>query len=320
MDDRGLNKTERVLFLYTKLLDGQVLQKDELAKRFSVNEKSVQRDLEDIRNFLEEAGIEEGNGNQLIYDYQEKGYRLEQDAKLRLTNGEALAVCKILLESRAFIKKEMVSILDRIVANCIPKENRKIISDLLSNEVFHYIELQHHKVYMEKMWDIAMAIRQSKYIDIIYQRSTDRKLVNRHLKPVAIMFSEYYFYLAAFDDEEIKKDFDVINDANPTIYRIDRIQSVKVSEERFLIPYTDRFEEGEFKKRIQFMYGGKLQKVEFLYSGTAVESVLDRLPTAKIIHEEDGKYRIVAEVFGKGIEMWIRSQGDMVSEIRYKTK
>lgn len=240
---------------------------------------------------------------------------------MRLSSGEALAVCKILLESRAFTKREMVSILDRIVANCIPKEKRKIVSDLLANEEFHYMELRHHKVFIEEMWDIAKAIRYSRYIDIIYQRSTDKQLINRHLKPVAIMFSEYYFYLAAFiDDEKTKKDFDVINDANPTIYRIDRIQSLKVSGERFYIPYADRFEEGEFRKRIQFMYGGKLQKVEFVYSGTAVESVLDRLPTARIIHEESGKYKITAEVFGKGIEMWIRSQGEMVSEVKYKAK
>lgn len=82
--------------------------------------------------------------------------------------------------------------------------------------------------------------------------------------------------------------------------------------EKFRIPYTDRFEEGEFRKRIQFMMGGRLQKVKFKYKGSSVEAVLDRLPTARIIDEEDGAYIISAEVFGKGINMWLRSQGDMV--------
>ena len=59
------------------------------------------------------------------------------------------------------------------------------------------------------------------------------------------------------------------------------------------------------------MYGGKLQKVKFEYSGTDV-AVLDRLPTARIIKEEDGKYVIEAEVFGKGNEMWLRSQRENV--------
>ena len=60
------------------------------------------------------------------------------------------------------------------------------------------------------------------------------------------------------------------------------------------------------------MYGGKLQKVTFQYFGKSIEAVLDRLPTAKILKEEDGVYTVSAEVFGTGIEMWLRSQGDVV--------
>lgn len=55
------------------------------------------------------------------------------------------------------------------------------------------------------------------------------------------------------------------------------------------------------------MYGGKLRRIKFKYFGYSVEAVLDRLPTAKILAEEDGVYTISAEVFGKGIEMWLRS-------------
>ena len=44
-------------------------------------------------------------------------------------------------------------------------------------------------------------------------------------------------------------------------------------------------------------------------------SVLDRLPTAKVLSEEDGKYVVQAEVFGKGIGMWLRSQGDFIRVI-----
>lgn len=63
------------------------------------------------------------------------------------------------------------------------------------------------------------------------------------------------------------------------------------------------------------MWGGKLQKVKFKYLGQNIEAILDRLPTAKILSEEDGIYIIEAEVFGKGIDMWLRSQGDLVEKI-----
>ena len=78
------------------------------------------------------------------------------------------------------------------------------------------------------------------------------------------------------------------------------------------MPYKDRFEEGEFRKRVQFMYGGKLQKIEFRYTGPSIEAVPDRLPTAKIVSTEADEWTIHAEVFSKGIDMWLRSQGDYI--------
>ncbi len=44
------------------------------------------------------------------------------------------------------------------------------------------------------------------------------------------------------------------------------------------------------------------------------EAVLDRLPTARISDEEDGVYT-TAEVFGKRGEIWVRSQGDSISDV-----
>lgn len=120
--------------------------------------------------------------------------------------------------------------------------------------------------------------------------------------------------MTAFIDEadEVRERFDVINDAFPTIYRIDRIKRLKVLKEQFHIPYKDRFEEGEFRKRVQFMYGGKLQRVKFRYKGDSIEAVKDRLPTAEILSHDENGYVVTAEVFGTGIEMWLKSQGDNV--------
>ena len=60
------------------------------------------------------------------------------------------------------------------------------------------------------------------------------------------------------------------------------------------------------------MYGGKLQRVKFRYTGQSLEAVLDRLPTAEIISHDDTGWIITAEVFGKGIDMWLQSQGALV--------
>lgn len=309
-------KTERVLGIYTKLMRGDIVNKAHEAKEYGVDERSIQRDIESIRNFLDLNIEQTGVVNSVIYDRVQKGYRMEQIYKIKLTNSEILAICKILLDSRAFTKKEMEEMLRKLIECCVPQNNQRLVADLIKNEEFHYIEPRHKTVFIDKMWDLGEAIQQCRYIEIEYLRTKDKAIVKRKVKPVAIMFSEYYFYLTAFiDDDKLREHFDVINDSFPTIYRIDRIKSMNILDERFHIPYSSRFEEGEFRKRIQFMYGGKLQKIKFRYSGSSVEAVLDRLPTAQILDETDGVYTISAEVFGKGIDMWLRSQGDAVEVV-----
>lgn len=311
--ENSKDKVGRILAIYSKLMDGHVVNKAEEAAYYKVNERSIQRDIDDIRNFLEQEAVERGVFHEVIYDREKKGYRIDQIYKIKLSNDEILAISKILLDSRALKKEEMLSVIKRLINCCVPEENRKLVNDLIANESFHYIELNHGKSILNTMWEIARAIHDNEYIEIEYQGLKSSIPKARKLKPLAIMFSEYYFYLAAFiDDEKVRENFDVINDSFPTIYRIDRIRSLNVLNERFHIPYSNRFEEGEFRKRIQFMYGGKLRRVQFEYSGLSVEAILDRLPTAKIIAENDGKYTIQAEVFGDGIDMWLRSQGDMV--------
>ena len=313
------DKIQRVLGLYTKLINGSVINKATEAGNYNVNERSIQRDIDDIRNYLEQQGIEDGIMNSVEYDRQVKGYKLKQIYKLKFTNPEILAICKILLDSRAFTKKEMEGVLAKLIDSCVPEDNRKLVKEMIRNEEFHYIQPRHGTVFMDTMWSISRAIYNHNYIEIKYQGIQGSSVKTRKLKPLAVMFSEFYFYMAAFiDDEKVRENFNVINDSFPTIYRIDRIQSLKILNEKYHIPYKDRFEEGEFRKRIQFMYGGKLRKVKFRYSGYSVEAILDRLPTAKILDEEpheDGKrtvYTISAEVFGDGIDMWLRSQGEYI--------
>lgn len=312
-DTPNTDKIERVLYIYSKIMDGGLVKKSELADRFGVNERSIQRDIDDIRNYMQENLIQEGYQHSVIYDREKKGYRLEKISLLKLTNSELLALSKILLDSRAFPKEEMQNLLKKIIMCSAPADSQKMIKEQVSNELFHYVEPRHGVDVTESLWEIGQAIHNNQYIEIKYQGIQGSTVKTRKLKPLAIMFSEYYFYLVAFiDSDKVRENFNVLNDAFPTIYRIDRIQGLTVLDEKFYVPYADRFEEGEFRKRIQFMYGGKLRKVKFKYKGYSVDAVLDRLPTAQIQDETEDGYVITAEVFGDGIDMWLRSQGDNV--------
>ena len=47
---------------------------------------------------------------------------MKGDESAFMDNSEILAVSKILLESRAFTKKEITGILDKMISACIPRE------------------------------------------------------------------------------------------------------------------------------------------------------------------------------------------------------
>lgn len=100
MANESKGKIDRVLDIYTKLMNGSLIRKEEEAVNYNVNERSIQRDIEDIRVFLENSAAGSGYANSLVYDWKKKGYRLEQIHKVELSDSEVLAVCKILLDSR----------------------------------------------------------------------------------------------------------------------------------------------------------------------------------------------------------------------------
>lgn len=306
-------KSLRLLTIYVRLMAGQLLKKSDLAKEFHVTLRSVQRDMEDLRYFLADERID----YEIVYDRVKQGYRLQSTDLKCLTNSEALAVCKILLESRSMREDEMMPILDKLVQCCVPEGSRKAVAAMLSNEKYHYVRPHHGKHILNGLWELGQAIQEQKVVEIQYERMKEPKLVTRTIEPVGLMFSEYYFYLTAFlRDVNRETSFENKDDLFPTIYRIDRIRSFRILEEHFKVPYKDRFEEGEFRKRVQFMYGGKLERIKFKYTGPSIEAVLDRLPTAKILEERDGAYIVQAEVFGKGIEMWMKSQANYIEEIK----
>ena len=115
-------KVERIINLYNRIIEGEVINKADEAERFGVNERSIQRDLEDIRAYF--ANDYESN-RELIYDRSRKGYVLVQNQQKSLTNSEILTVCKILLESRAMVKEEMYPIIDKLLQCCVPYGNYK---------------------------------------------------------------------------------------------------------------------------------------------------------------------------------------------------
>lgn len=300
MDYNG-NKGFRLLAMYERLNKGEMLFKTKLANEFNVTEKTVQRDIDDLRAYLIDEHFSEIE-TAIKYDKSKNGYYLVRFEREWLTNEEVLAMCKILLESRALKKEEINQLITKLLSQVSPADKNKV-EEIIKNELFNYVPLKHNKPLLSPIWELSQCIVKKEIVNFAYIRKDG--IYKEHLvKPVSIMFSEYYFYLIAFMADDSKE--------YPTVFRIDRMKNIKGTKEKFSVPYKDRFDDGEFRKRVQFMYSGELKRVTFEYKGENIDSVLDRLPTAEIINKNDGVYTIRAEAYGDGIYMWLRSQGDKV--------
>ena len=312
------SKNSRTLDMYVRLCEGKVINKTEEAQKFGVDERSIQRDIDDIRAFLDDRNVTDTSDNRtIVYDRTRKGFIVQGAEGSAMTNSEILAVTKILLESRAFTKKELNSILGKLIDGCVPLKNMKLVNDLIANEKYHYVELQHKPVTQDMLWNLGENIKEHNLLEIKYTKAdAPKESIKRIVEPVAILFSEYYFYLNAYIDVMDEKGKYVHKYDYPAIFRLDRILDYKLLGEKFQIPYANRFEEGEFRKRIQFMYAGKLMKIRLKYYGPNPEPVLDRLPTAKVLEQKESESVIEAEVYGKGIVMWLLSQGNRIEVLK----
>lgn len=68
------SKNSRTLDMYERLREGKCLNKAEEANRFGVDERSIQRDIDDIRAFLQERFVAVGEMREIRYDRKQKGF------------------------------------------------------------------------------------------------------------------------------------------------------------------------------------------------------------------------------------------------------
>ena len=70
------DKNSRLLYLYEMLVHGEGLQKKEAAARFGVNERSIQRDIDCLRNFF----ASQEPPQEILYKAKEQRYELTSAA------------------------------------------------------------------------------------------------------------------------------------------------------------------------------------------------------------------------------------------------
>ena len=171
-----------------------------------------------------------------------------------------------------------------------------MLEKIIMKEMYHYNEVNHDcKSVIDNLWQLTRCIHERIEISVSYYKIS-RDMVERRLMPVAIMFSDYYFYLIAYRCDD--------NDWKPLYYRVDRIVNVIEHRKHF-----------EINREHEFMFPGEYRKIRFEYTGMSVQAILDKIPTAKVINKTGNAAIIEAETYGTGVNMFLLSQGSKVKAL-----
>ena len=187
----------------------------------------------------------------------------------------------------------------------LQQKTKKRLKELVKRELYHYKPVATLcNDLIDNLYALAEAIDDKQEITITYYKM-DKSRIDRRIRPLAIVFSEYYFYLIAVHETD--------GEWKERYYRVDRITDMIKHRTHFEVEYDSRFDEGKLKNEIQYMWPGKEQQIVFEFTGPSVQAILDRIPKSKVIKREKDKVTIQATVVhGTGIKMTLLSQGSWV--------
>ena len=296
-------RRDRVLEIFFRGLRGEDLCVQKLAAEYELSTKSITRSLNDLKAFLADHRELVGH-TELQYSHRDKCYRLYMDEFLN--SKELFAIVEVLIGARAFSKEELLQLTGKL-KRFTTLDDRSKLEELIRKELYQYPEVRHDcDSVMDTLWKLINCVSEKREISIGYYRA-DRKWVTHRIRPASIMFTDYYFYLIAFNTEGTLD--------KPLYFRIDRIKYITEHRKKFTNMEAPEFDEGLLRQRSLFMWPGKLRTIRFEFTGSAIQAILDKLPTARVIERNGRTYTVEADVYGDGIKMWLLSQGRRVKVI-----
>ncbi len=288
---------ERLLTIFFRLQAGERLSKAQLSKKFGIDNRTVQRDMSILKNFLQDQHI---SNTEIKFDTSDNTYRLI--AKTTFNKKDILVISKILLENHALNKSELNSLLDGLLS-LLSREEKKEIEAIIGSERFNYKSLTNDKDRIETIWFLSEAIRREQMLEIEYKAPL--KDVKSHIIfPVSLYYDAHYFYLVAYHLKHEKY----------TTYRVDRIETLSKSQKKKpQISYGYKYRDGDVRNQKVDAFEGDEINVTLIYKGNA-EIVLDQFPEHEILSENYDEIKVKIKTQDTpGLKRWILGQGEAVT-------
>ncbi|WP_242263392.1 YafY family protein [Bacillus cereus group sp. BfR-BA-01511] len=224
--------------------------------------------------------------------------------------GELLGICKVLVSSRAFSKKQMIAILDKLM-KMVDEEKENLIREQLKNELFHYYSWELKDVQLELISKISWAIYKRQGITIKYKSQLGDKKSAIHLYPIGIVFFSQYFYLFSISKGNVTEYI--------TIHRLDKIISLEIKDNLNVSFGHNRIEVGELMKCFPTEPLGEYINVRMCFLNVNFDEVMKELPNAQVMSKSKVDTIIEVKGFSNGIKQWVLKSLPMVEILEPKS-
>lgn len=289
-----MGKNPRILQIYTMLLRGESISKEKLAREYEVSEKSIQRDIEDLRDFLEETLP----GVSLRYSGKKRQYALVNTAGSQPEPEQLLLVAELLLQSGVLPREETFALLDKLSLFCRDSHGQQLLQNRVERGRLQYRTRSRRTGQLQLLWQLEDAIQQRCLVRLRYE-SDQRQM---EVWPQAVLVRAGLLYLAAFPKEEQTK---------LLLCRLDRLAGAE------LLPAENCPVEELQLDRVPFSTGGELYRVRFRYWSDNLQPIHIWLPGAQLRRLPDGQgWEVCVEVYGRQIASWLRAMGRIVDQVQ----
>ena len=288
-----MDKMTRLLLLYSKLIQGEKINKLSFCMETDSLPRSFDRDIEDVRLYLSELFCNE----ELIYDRQENSYYFAGSQRKALEAMEYLFIERVLLDTGVLRVDEMGGLLTHLALNA--EKTSKMI--FRKNEcIKQYDEPLHKKAILKMHGDLATIITNKSVIKMKYIKMGGM-MVEREVIPCTIKYDLGYLYLIAF----------LLTSDNlyPAYFRLDRIysfyivRSQRANEIQRVADYMEKYSKG-----ITQMLGGEFIEILLSCKQEFYPYVHDKFKNAVIVQEKDDTVKVKLYVFEDGFVKWVMSQ------------
>ena len=190
-------KASRILKIYTDLINGEIVSKNEAVEKYGVSPRTIQRDIDSIRDFLGENS-ETGFG-QIVHSKRLGGYVMKYSGSSVLSDEEMFILQKLLYKTDPQRRTELLKAIDKLIDG---KQE------------------EHGADISEKLSDFRRAVKEKRYVCIKYRRP-DGEILSKRIMPMDIAVENS---VASVVDSSGKE---------PELYSIDCIDEYKISDKTF---------------------------------------------------------------------------------------